>query len=113
MGSAVSVSQTKVFVYACETALSNKYYLFGFYAIYMCKTSRPLYNKIIQLQKWRRDTVCKMRSCTHCKDNTENSKQIFPEKKFRGLSPDFHIHVPLGDLYILPIGLPIIVQENT
>jgi hypothetical protein len=25
--------------------------------------------------------------------NTQNSKQIFPEKEWRGLSPNFHIHV--------------------
>ncbi len=27
--------------------------------------------------------------------NTEISKQIFPEKEFRGLSPNFHIHAPV------------------
>jgi hypothetical protein len=26
------------------------------------------------------------------RQNTEISKQIFPEKEFRGLSPNFHIH---------------------
>ncbi len=25
--------------------------------------------------------------------NAENLKQIFPEKEYRGLSPNFHIHV--------------------
>jgi hypothetical protein len=40
---------------------------------------------------------------------TENSKQIFPEKKLRGLSPNFNIHVSLSDLYIPTIGL---LQEN-
>jgi hypothetical protein len=30
--------------------------------------------------------------------NTENSKQIFSEKELRGLSPNFHIHVSVGDL---------------
>jgi hypothetical protein len=44
--------------------------------------------------------------------NTENSKQIFPEKELRGLSPDFHIHVSVIDLYIPRIGLPILLQEN-
>jgi hypothetical protein len=43
--------------------------------------------------------------------NTENSKQIFPEKEFRGLGPNFHIRVSLGDLYILAIGLRILLQE--
>jgi hypothetical protein len=44
--------------------------------------------------------------------NTENSKQIFPEKELRGLSPNFHINVSVNDLYILTIGLPILLQEN-
>jgi hypothetical protein len=44
--------------------------------------------------------------------STENSKQIFPEKEFRGLSPNFHIHASEGDLYISTTGLPILLQEN-
>jgi hypothetical protein len=32
--------------------------------------------------------------------NTDNSKQIFPERELRGLNPNFHIHVSLSDLYI-------------
>ncbi len=35
---------------------------------------------------------------------TENSKQIFLEKELRGLSPNFHIHVSVSDLYIPSIG---------
>jgi hypothetical protein len=31
---------------------------------------------------------------------------VFPEKEFRGSSPNFHIHVSVSDLYI-PIGLPL------
>jgi hypothetical protein len=34
---------------------------------------------------------------------------VFPEKKMRGLSPNLHIHVPVRDLYIPPIGLPILL----
>jgi hypothetical protein len=37
----------------------------------------------------------------HC---TENSKQIFPEMKLRGLFPNFYIHVSVSDLYIPTIG---------
>jgi hypothetical protein len=37
--------------------------------------------------------------------NTKNSKQIFPEKELRSLSPNFHIPVSV-------IGLPILLQEN-
>jgi hypothetical protein len=48
----------------------------------------------------------------HCKDkNTEISKQIFPERKYRGLSPNFHIHASVSDLYISTIGLPIQLEE--
>jgi hypothetical protein len=44
--------------------------------------------------------------------NTENSKQIFPEKELRGHRPNFHIFVSVSDLYISPIGLLILLQEN-
>jgi hypothetical protein len=45
--------------------------------------------------------------------NTENSKQIFPEKELRGLSPNFHIHVSVSDLYIPTIDLPILLQDRS
>jgi hypothetical protein len=38
--------------------------------------------------------------------NAENLKQIFPEKEYRGLSPNFHIHVSVSELYIPTMGLP-------
>jgi hypothetical protein len=45
--------------------------------------------------------------------NTENSKQMFPEKELSGLSPNFHIHVSVSDLYIPTIDLPILLlHEN-
>jgi hypothetical protein len=34
---------------------------------------------------------------------TENIKQIFPKKKLRGLSPNFHIHVSVSNLHISTI----------
>jgi hypothetical protein len=43
--------------------------------------------------------------------NTENSKQIFLEKEYRGHSVNFHIHVSVSDLYIPMIDLPILLQE--
>jgi hypothetical protein len=45
------------------------------------------------------------------RQNTEISKQIFPEKEYRGLSPNFHIHASVSDLYITTIGLPILLEE--
>jgi hypothetical protein len=46
------------------------------------------------------------------RNNTEHSKQIFPEKELRGHSPNLHIHVSVTDLYISTIDLPILLQEN-
>jgi hypothetical protein len=43
--------------------------------------------------------------------NTENPKQLFLDKKLRGHSPNFYIHVSVGDLYIPMIDLPILLQE--
>ncbi len=45
------------------------------------------------------------------RQNTEISKQIFPEKEYRGLSPNFHIHPFVSHLYISTIGLPILLEE--
>ncbi len=48
----------------------------------------------------------------HCKDkNQKFSKLIFPEKEYRGLIPNFHIHVSVSDLYIPTFGLPILLEE--
>jgi hypothetical protein len=44
--------------------------------------------------------------------NTENSKPIFPGKELRGYNPNSYIHVPVSDLYIPLIGLPILLQEK-
>jgi hypothetical protein len=32
------------------------------------------------------------------RQNSEISKQIFPEKEYRGLSPNFHIHASVSEL---------------
>ncbi len=45
------------------------------------------------------------------RQNTEILKQIFPEKEYRGVSPNFHIHASVSDLYIPTIGLPIPLEE--
>ncbi len=37
---------------------------------------------------------------------------VFPEKELRGLSPNFHIHVSVSDLYIPRFGPPIFLQQN-
>jgi hypothetical protein len=40
-----------------------------------------------------------------------NLKQIFPEKEYRDLSPNFHIHVSVSELYIPTMGLPVLLEE--
>jgi hypothetical protein len=37
---------------------------------------------------------------------------VFLEKKLRGLSPNFHIHVSVSDFYIPRIGPPIVCSRN-
>jgi hypothetical protein len=45
------------------------------------------------------------------RQNAENLKQIFPEKEYRGLRPNFHIHVSMSELYIPTMGLPVLLEE--
>ncbi len=45
----------------------------------------------------------------HCK---EISIYVLLEKEFRGLSPNFHIHVSVSDIYIPRISPPIFLQQN-
>jgi hypothetical protein len=44
--------------------------------------------------------------------NTENSKQIFPEKELRSLNLYFQIRVSVSDLHIPTISLPILLQDE-
>ncbi len=48
-----------------------------------------------------------MSGSVHCNENP-----AFPEKELRGLSPNFHIHVSVSDLYIPRIGPLIFLQQN-
>ncbi len=45
----------------------------------------------------------------HCK---ENPVYVFLFWELRGLSPNFHFHVSVSDLYIPRIGLHISLQQN-
>jgi hypothetical protein len=45
------------------------------------------------------------------RQNAENLKQIFPEKEYRGLSPNFHSHVSVSELYIPTMGRPVLLEE--
>ena len=50
-------------------------------------------------------------SSTLQRQNAENLKQLFPEKEYWGLSPNFHIHVSVSELYISTVGLPFLLEE--
>jgi hypothetical protein len=45
------------------------------------------------------------------RQNAENLKQIFPEKEYLGLSPNFYIHVSVSELYIPMKGLSFLLEE--
>jgi hypothetical protein len=45
----------------------------------------------------------------HC---NENPIYVSPEKELHGLSPNFHIHVSVSDLYIPRIGPHIFLQAE-
>ncbi len=64
----------------------------------------------------RKKGALKPEVCAECprilqRQNTEISKQIFPEKEYRGLSPNFHIYASVSDLYIPTIDLPTLLEE--
>ncbi len=45
------------------------------------------------------------------RQNAENLKQIFPEKEYRGLSPNFLIRVSVSEIYIHTMCLPVLLEE--
>jgi hypothetical protein len=59
------------------------------------------------------DTFIRSLNYTHTlqRQNAENLKQIFPEKEYRGLSPNVHIHLSVSELYIPTMGLPVLLEE--
>jgi hypothetical protein len=46
------------------------------------------------------------------RQNAENLKQIFPEKEYRGLSPNIHNYVSVSELYIPTMGLHHVLLEE-
>ncbi len=68
-----------------------------------------LFNTMACLLQW---TVNVSLVSTLQRNNTENSKQIFSEMELCGHSPNFHIHVSVGDYIFPPLDLPILLQEN-
>ncbi len=48
----------------------------------------------------------------HYNENPIYVFYVFPEKELCGLSPSFHIHVPVSDLYTPRIGPHIFLQQK-
>ncbi len=55
--------------------------------------------------------MCWSWATTLQRQNAENLKQIVPEKEYQGLSPNFHIHVSVSELYFPTMGLPVLLEE--
>ncbi len=74
----------------------------------VCMLRAQKYTRTLALYRCSLEAQSK---CTLQRQNTEISKQIVPEKEYRGLSPKFHIHASVSDVYISTIGLPILLEE--
>jgi hypothetical protein len=46
----------------------------------------------------KNQNICSTPNSTLQRQNAENLKQIFPEKEYRGLNTNFHIHVSVSEL---------------
>jgi hypothetical protein len=55
------------------------------------------------------EDILKYQTQFYCNDNPI---YVFPEKEFRSLDPNFHIHVSVSDLYIPRIGPYIFLQKS-
>ncbi len=76
-------------------------------------TSEPVEAARLLPTSWKplyQYAVCAVH-CTLQRKNAKNSKQIFPKKEYRGLSPNFHIHVSVSELYIPTMELPFLLVE--
>jgi hypothetical protein len=58
------------------------------------------YNIVYDISRWNLQ-----------RQNAENLKQIFPENKYRDLSPNLQLHVSVSELYIPTMGLPFLLEE--
>jgi hypothetical protein len=63
------------------------------------------------LQLTKRGTFVDELVLTLQRKNAENWKQIFPEKEYRGLSPNVRIHGSVSELYIPMVELPFLLEE--
>ncbi len=113
----IYIESTTVYVWGCHNEKSGQKK-----TVLSCPRTRP-WTAIGTSWSWRKTwspswtiTGKKTRvyswiaSCTLQRNNTENLKQIFPEKELRG--NNFHNNVSVSGLYIPMIELPILLQQN-
>jgi hypothetical protein len=62
-------------------------------------------------QKTIKGEKSKVVAYTLQRQNTEISKQIFPEKEYWGFSLNFYINASVSDIYIPTTSLPILLEE--
>jgi hypothetical protein len=49
----------------------------------------------------------------HCKDILyQKLEKIYLERKLRGLSPNFYVHISVSDFHFSSIGFPICLQQT-
>ncbi len=63
----------------------------------LCILWKWLLHKSSHRKRPANHTISIVKPANTAKTNAENLKQIFPEKEYRGLSPNFHIHVSYMD----------------
>jgi hypothetical protein len=73
-------------------------------------TGRPTHNEFTRTKALTIRLFLSL-SASLQRQNGENLKQIFPEKEYLGLNPNFHIHVSVSELYIPTMGLPFLLEE--
>ena len=72
-------------------------------------------NVKILVDIWQSRALTGIHCFIHCQEPTVNTppfKEIFPKKELLSLSPNFHIHVSVSDLYIPRISPHIFLQQN-
>jgi hypothetical protein len=55
-------------------------------------------------------SACCLYVCT-AKTKCRKFETNIPRKEYRGLSPNFHIHVSVSELFIPTMGLPVLLEE--
>ncbi len=77
----------------------------------LCFRSRVWVNSLVLVLPLSEVNEWETNGYTLQRQNKEISKQIFPEKEYRGLSSNFNLHASVSDLYIPTRGLPILLKE--